>query len=202
MESTSSLPEPTPTTQPQTFHFQKVFHNDEMKIEFGKFLKTIFYQLDETKVMNLMEEICRPGRNDEAIYNDLLARIDATKKSGSILYKIWSLFVVQKGMAEQTKELMKAYRKEGFQNYMEIYDRRYLTTIRKVSGLPLNGTTIALTDSDGANISPKNRLEAWAIKFPYNTHVKISEKSDRTLSSIRKFPTRRSAMRLQITVSI
>ena len=51
-----------------------------------------------------------------------------------------------------------------------------MTTIRKVAGLPLNGTTIALTDADGSQISLRNLLEAWAIKFPYNTHIKLSER--------------------------
>lgn len=178
--TTSSLPLPAAPAA-GTHHFQSVFKTSpEMRKEFANFLRTIFYQLDERKVFQLMEEICDPAKTDEEIYTELVKRIDATKKKGSIFYKIWSLFVVQKGMAEQTKELMKGFRKENFQNYMEIYDRRYLTTIQKVSGLPLNGNTIALTDADGTAITPKNRLEAWALKFPYKTHVKLSEPSDKS----------------------
>lgn len=179
LDAAQDFPRPAAPAPASTYHFQAVFKTtQQMKSEFSNFLRTIFYQLDERKVFALMDEICQEGKPDAEVYQDLLKRIDDTKKTGSIFHKVWSLFVVQKGMAKQTNTLMQKYRKEGFQNYMEIYDRRYLTTIRKVSGLPLNGQTIALTDADGTQINLRNRLEAWAIHFPYNTHVKLSEKSD------------------------
>jgi hypothetical protein len=46
-----------------------------MKAEFVKFLKTIFFQLDEKKVIQEMEKILAdPGKTDEQVYKEICDR--------------------------------------------------------------------------------------------------------------------------------
>lgn len=156
---------------------RRVFQTtDQMKSEFAKFLKTIFYQLDDKKVFSLMEEILEdPSKTDEDIYKELLSKIHTTKKKFSFLSQLWSLFVLKKGMGQQAAELMKDFSPEKFHDYMEIYDRRYVKTIRKIVGLPLDGNTIAVCNS--AEVGLIDRIQAGALfsKYPYKQHVALND---------------------------
>lgn len=160
-----------------TSHYRAVFQTtSEMKEEFVKFLKTIFFQLDEIKVLKLMEEILAdPNKTDEQIYAELLKRINETKKTVPILSRLWSLFVLKTGLGRQADELLKPYRKEAFHSYMEIYDRRYANTLRKNVKLPLDKDRVAVCDSDKVDFSAKILAGSIFSAFPYTKHVCLNE---------------------------
>lgn len=160
-----------------TSSFRHIFQGTaEMKTEFANFLKTIFYQLDEKKVFAVMEDLLSdPTKTDEEVYNGILKQINSTRKPGSMFSQLWSLFVVQKGMGKQVAELTKDVRKEAFQDYTELSNRRYLTSIRKIAGLPLNGKTRALCDT--VDVGFKDKIEAGAIfsAYPYQKSMSIND---------------------------
>lgn len=153
--------------------FREVFTTTPaMKEEFVKFLQTIFYQLDEKKVLAAMEELLAdPNRTDEQIYTALLESMGSLKKQFAPLLQLWSLRVVKKGMGEQAQELLKPFDKELLKDYAEIYNRRYA----KVLGIPLSGRTIAVADTDAISLS--SRIEAGALfsSFPYTQHVPLND---------------------------
>ncbi len=157
--------------------FRRVFQSsDQMKGEFVKFLKTIFYRLDEKKVLNLMGKLLEdPTKTDEQVYTELVAQIHTTKKSFSFLKQLWSLFVLKKGMGKQVAEFMQGFRKEKFRDYMEIYDRRYVDTIRKTAKLPLNGSVIAVCNSPEIGFGDRIQAGALLSSYPYNQHVALND---------------------------
>lgn len=149
----------------------------EMKAEFVKFLKTIFFQLDEKKVIQEMEKILAdPGKTDEQVYKEICDRIDLMKRSFAPLRQLWALRVVKLGMASQAKQLLKGFRSEKFQDYLEVYNRRYLDVMRKVAKLPLKGSTIAVADFLPKGTIPE-KLEAGSLlsSFPYQRHVDLND---------------------------
>lgn len=166
-----------PSEGAEVSHYRRVFKSgQQMETEFVKFLKTIFYQLDEQKVIALMNEILNdPNKTDDEIYSELLARIHETKKRIPILSRLWSLFVLKKGMGKQSGELLKPFQKGQFNDYMEIYDRRYLFPIRKATGMPLNRTTVAVCNEGTVGIG--DRLQAGALfsRFPYQAHIPLND---------------------------
>jgi len=177
-DQSNQIPYPFPT-----YHiaspYRVVFQTDErMKTEFVKFLKTIFYQLDDKKVLALMEEILNAdsGKTDDQIYTELLSKIDTAKKRFPFLSQLWSLSVLKKGMGNQVMQLMKSFNGNKFNDYMEIYDRRYVKTIRKMAKLPLKGEVIAV--SDGKDVAFGDRLQASALfsRYPYKKHVPLNDK--------------------------
>jgi hypothetical protein len=150
--------------------------SEQMKIEFAKFLNTIFYQLDEKKVFALMEELLAdPNKTDEEVYKELLSKIHTTKKKVPILSKLWSLFVLKKGMGRQAAQLMKGFRKNQFHDYMEIYDRRYVKTIRKAAQLPLDGKVIAVCNHREIGLSDRIQAGAMFSRYPYKQHVALND---------------------------
>lgn len=173
-EKTVPIPQ-QPLTLPS--NFRHVFQTtDQMKMEFVKFLKTIFYRLDEKKVLSFMSKCLEdPQKTDEEIYNELMANIDQLKKKCSFLSKLWSLFVLKNGIGKQVAQLMKGFNKDQFHDYMEIYDRRYVNTIRKIAKLPLNGKIIAVCNNPEVNFA--NRLEAGATlsSYPYKQFVPLND---------------------------
>lgn len=169
---------PHPSGLPEsTSNFRRVFQtSDEMKGEFVKFLKTIFYQLDEKKVLPLMEQLLNdPHKSDEEIYKELLQRINEVKKKVPILSQIWSLLVLKKGLGPQISELMQGFNKEKFHDYMEIYDRRYVNTIRKIAKLPLDGKVIAVCNTETVGFADCIQAGALLSSFPYKTHVPLND---------------------------
>jgi len=170
---------PASTSESTPSNFRRIFKSsDQLKTEFTKFLKTIFYQLDEKKVFKLMQKLLDdPNKSDEQIYNELLKNIHSTKKSVSGLRKIWSLWVLKAGMGKQVAELTQGFRKDKFQNYMEIYDRRYLNSIRKIAKLPFKGHTIAVCDNPKGPIGIGEKIQAGALlsKYPYKQQVELND---------------------------
>lgn len=160
-----------------TSTYRRVFQTSkEMQNAFVKFLCTIFYQLDEKKVLEEMEKIlANSSLTDAEIYEALLSRIDAMKKPFLLLLKIKALNVLKKQMGVQAKTLLKKFDKTRFHDYMEIYDRRYLTDIRKAAGLPLDGETIGATDSRDSGF--KGRLEAGTLlsRYPYKRWTSLND---------------------------
>lgn len=161
----------------KTSDFRRIFQtSDQMKGEFAKFLNTIFYQLDEKKVFALMEELLAdPDKTDEEVYNELLSRIDSTKKKVSFLSKLWSLFVLKIGMGKQVAQLMKGFRNDKFHDYMEIYDRRYIKTIRKAAKLPLDGNVIAVCNHPEVSLTDRIEAGSWLSSYPYKQHVDLND---------------------------
>ena len=150
----------------------------EMKAEFEKFLKTIFYQLDEKKVFLEMEKILAdPSKTDEQVYKEIVERIDSMKRSFAPLRQLWALRVVKLGMASQAKELLRGFKPKKFQDYLEVYNRRYLDVMRKVAKIPLKGNTIAAADFPPKGTLPE-KLEAGSLlsPFPYQRHVDLNDK--------------------------
>src|SRR3990167_816967 len=158
--------------------YRTVFESLELRGEFVKFLKTIFYQLDEQKVLKKMDQILKdPNLSDQMIYQQIVANIDEMRKwSPSILHQVKALRVLQKGMGNQAQELLACFRGETFHNYLEIYFRRYFHTIRKTAGLALNGTIAAACDTPYQG-SIKERLEAGSLfsSYPYHTHIPLND---------------------------
>lgn len=164
--------------QPVSSDFRRVFQtSDQMKNEFVKFLKTIFYQLDDKKVLGLMEKLLAdPLKSDEQVYKELLSQIHTTKNKFSFLSKLWSLFVLKKGMGEQVAELTKGFHTGKFHDYMEIYDRRYVDTIRKTAKLPFDGKVIAVCDKAEVGLSDRVQAGALFSAYPYKQHVELNDK--------------------------
>lgn len=160
-----------------TSHLRCVFQTtDQMKDEFVKFLKTIFYQLDEKKVLALMEELLAdPDKTDEKVYEELLQKIHTTKKSFPFLSKLRSLFVLKSGMGKQAAELLKPFKKEKFHDYMEIYDRRYVKTIRKAAGVALDGKVIAVCDTPKVGLADRIQAGSLFSSYPYQQHVALND---------------------------
>jgi hypothetical protein len=161
----------------ETSTYRRVFQTSkEMQKAFVKFLCTIFYQLDERKVLEEMEKIlANSALTDAEIYKELLSRIDSMKKTGVPLLKIKALNVLKKGMGNQAALLLKKFDKTRFHDYMEIYDRRYLNDIRKAAGLPLDGVTIGATDSK--EVGFRGRLEAGSLfsRYPYKKWTSLND---------------------------
>lgn len=157
--------------------FRRVFKTTEaMRIEFVKFLKTIFYRLDEEKVLSLMEKMLEdPNKSDEQVYKELVEKIHSTEKPISFLKQLKSLFVLKKGMGRQAAELMKNFRNEKFHDYMEIYDRRYVKSIRKEAKLPLDKNVIAVCNTPAVGIADRIQAGSLFSFFPYKTHVALND---------------------------
>lgn len=160
-----------------TSDYRRVFQtSDQMKTEFVKFLQTIFYQLDEKKIMAEMEKLLAdPAKTDEQIYKELLGKIGGMKKKFAPLWQIWSLRVLKKGLGSQAAQLLKKFHKKPFHDYMEIYDRRYLLTLRKKVSLPLDKKAISAADFP-LDKSLKSKLEAGSLfALPYKSHVTLND---------------------------
>lgn len=148
----------------------------EMRNQFSKFLSTIFYQLDEKQVFALMDQLLSdPTKTDEQVYEELLAKIHTTKKTVPMFSKLWSLFVLKKGMGEQANALLKDFRKDRFHDYMEVYDRRYIKTIRGTTGMPLDGQAVAVCDCPETGMQARIQAGALFSKYPYKQHVPLNE---------------------------
>lgn len=163
---------------PAQSSFRTVFSSDSLKSEFVKFLKTIFYQLDDKKVLQEMNKILAdPAKTDKEVYEELVLHIDEMRNRFPALFsQLKALSVLQKGMGLQAASLMKDFRKEEFHNYLEIYFRRYLKTIQKTAALPLDGKIFAACDFP-YNKSLKEKLEAGALlsSYPYQEHVPLND---------------------------
>lgn len=177
MPQTANIPAPAAIAQTSPSDFRHVFQtSDKMKSEFVKFLKTIFYQLDDKKVLALMEELLAdPLKSDEDIYKELLARIHSTKKTAPILSKLWSLSVLKHGMGKQAVQLLKGFQPKKFHDYMEIYDRRYVKTLRKIAKLPLDGKVVAVCNQPEVGMVDKIQAGALFSSYPYQQHVPLND---------------------------
>jgi SAM-dependent methyltransferase len=155
-----------PAQLPTASSFRHVFQTTkEMKTEFAQFLNTIFMQLDEKKVFELMDGILRDEtKTDETIYQELLEKIHTAKKPLAALSMLKALHVVRKGMGLQAKEHLKSFYPPALSNYLEIFNRRYLRSIEGESGLSFQKTAAVCDDK---TISLKDRLEAGGLYYPY-----------------------------------
>ncbi|HEV8050882.1 MAG TPA: methyltransferase domain-containing protein [Parachlamydiaceae bacterium] len=164
-------------TNPSTSDFRRVFQtSDQLKVKFAHFLNTIFYQLDEKKVFDLMEKLLEdPSKSDEEVYNELRTQINSTKKAFPVLSKLWSLHVLKKGMGQQAGALLKGFRKEKFQDYMEVYDRRYLNTIRAALKFPLKGNSVAVCNSPEVGLADRIQAGAFFSSYPYKQFEPLND---------------------------
>ncbi len=176
VENASPTLLPIPTVAPVS-DIRRVFQTtDQMKTEFVKFLQTIFYQLDDQKVLEGMERLLSdPTKTDEQIYRELSQNIGGMKRRFAGLWQLWSLGVLKEGMGKQAAQLVKNFEKGAFRDYMEIYDRRYLNDIRKIAKLALNGNTIAVCDR--SDVTFADRLQAGVVlrSYPYQTHISLND---------------------------
>jgi hypothetical protein len=141
-----------------------------------KFLKTIFYQLDETKVLKFMDaQLQDPRKSDRTLYRELVENMGSLKKWMAPLYELFSLRVLKQGMGRQAAELLKPFLPARFHNYLEIYDRRYCDVIRKHAKAPLDGQVSAASNS--ADVKLVDRIQAGALfsRYPYATHVPLND---------------------------
>lgn len=168
----------TVTTQVPESPYRKVFGSEPLKDEFVKFLKTIFFQLDEAKVLEAMEKILAdPSKSDRQVYEELIENIDGMRRRlPSLYYQLKALSVLQKGMGEQTEALLKDFRPEEFQNYLEIYFRRYFKTIQKASQLVLQGKIFAAADKPYEG-TLQEKIEAGSLfsTYPYQFHAPLND---------------------------
>ncbi len=87
-----------------------------------------------------------------------------------------ALSVLKTGMGKQAAELMKgSFKPQEFDDYMEIYDRRYKDAIQKHAKVPLKGTSTAV--SNVATVGFSDRLQAGALlsRYPYKQHVALND---------------------------
>ena len=160
-----------------SFSFCTVFEDEKVKHVFGKFLQTIFYQLDTDKVYQGMEEILATSsdKSDQAIYETLCQKIDTMKKPLAPLWKLWSLRVLKQGMGKQAAQLLEGFKTEHFHSYMEVYDRRYLDVIRGATGSPLDQQPIAVSDTSDVGLADRIQAGAVCSSYPYKHHVKLND---------------------------
>lgn len=172
LPSTWQSPECSPSP------FRTVFDSNHLKVEFVKFLKTIFYQLDDKKVLEEMDKILSdPSKSDQKVYEELVSSIDTMRrKFPGLFYQLKALSVLQKGMGDQAAALLNNFRPEEFHNYLEIYFRRYFKTIQKTAKLPLDGKVFAACDHPHAG-TIKEKIEAGAFlgSYPYKGHVSLND---------------------------
>ena len=156
--------------------YRHVFQtSQELKEQFANFLNTIFYQLDEKKVFALMNDILQDEtKTDEAIYQELSQKIDLAKKPLSFFSMLKALHVVQNGMGKQVSHQIGTFSKPAFQNYVEIYNRRYCNPIEKNAGLSFQKTAAIC---DQLAIGFKDRIEAGSIVYPYQTLIPLNDPS-------------------------
>src|SRR3990167_8515115 len=158
--------------------FRTVFQSPDLRQEFAKFLKTIFYQLDDKKVLAEMDKILAdPTKSDQQVYEELVANIDKMRKRfPAFFHQLKALSVLQKGMGLQADKLMKNFRGEEFHNYLEVYFRRYFKTIQKTAKLSLDKKVFDVSDQPH-NGSLKEKLEAGALlsSYPYRQHVPLND---------------------------
>ncbi len=159
--------------------FRNVFQTtDDMKEEFSKFLKTIFYQLDDEKVFKKMEEILSdPNKTDQDIYDELKDSIPEMKKNFSPLRQLYSLNVLRAGMGKQAASLLSKIEPKKMNGYAEIYDRRYLNAIRASTGYLFKGKTYAVCDHPEKKVSLIDRIQAGAFfsSYPYQNLVALND---------------------------
>lgn len=158
--------------------FRIVFGSENLRGKFVDFLQTIFYQLDEEKVLKKMDEILAdPNKSDQQIYEELAQQVDGMRKTlPRLFYQLKSLWVLQQGMGLQAAQLLQGFRPEEFHNYLEVYFRRYLNTIRKTAKLPLDGKIVDVSDKPYQG-SVKEKLEAGALfsSYPYRNSVSLND---------------------------
>lgn len=147
--------------------FREVFGDEGQRKEFAKFIRTIFYRLDEGKVFAKMDELLKTNKSDQEIYEDLVRNIDSLNKRFSGIRRIWSLFVLKIGMGKQAKEFLKDYDKSRFNDYLEVYDRRYLNRLRADAKLPLKGKVISVCDKADFGMGERIQAGAWFSSYPY-----------------------------------
>jgi SAM-dependent methyltransferase len=158
--------------------FRTVFGSDPLRAEFSKFLNTIFYQLDDKKVLREIDLILKdPSKSDAQIYEEIVQSIDRMRSSyPAIFEQLKALHVLQKGMGIQVAELTQNLRPETFVNYLEVYFRRYVKTIQKTAHLALNGNVFDLSNAPPKG-SIQERLEAGALvsSYPYKTSIPLND---------------------------
>lgn len=166
-----------PTPLPQT-PLRTVFGSDHLRSEFAKFLKTIFYQLDENSVFREMDKILAdPQKTDQQVYEELVTTIDQMRRRlPALFYQLKSLSVLQKGTGSQAATLMADFRGDQFHNYLEIYFRRHFKTIQKTAGLTLDGKIFAACDNPYApSLQGKMEAESLLSAYPYQHHVPLND---------------------------
>lgn len=156
--------------------YRHIFSASDLRQEFSKFLNTIFFQLDEKKVFAFMDKLLLdPHKSDEQIYKELLAHIDHLKKPLPFISRLKSLFVLKKGMGLQAHQLLAQFNPQAFNDYLEIYDRRYVKTLQKMANLPLKGQVIAACDSSEKDLNASIQAGSLFSKFPYKTHIALND---------------------------
>ena len=166
--SKSNLPLPTSP-------FRTVFQtNNEMRQKFVNFLTTIFYQLDEKKVLAAMDQILEsPDLTEQQIYEQLVSRIDDLKRRFPILDQIRSLGVLKKGMGEQARELLAESNSGAFQDYAEIYFGRYVGPLQSNAKLPLKKSAIRVANNVAVTL--QDRIEAGKLFYPYTGFAPLND---------------------------
>ncbi len=163
--------------------YRRVFQGaPEMKTQFKNFLETIFYQLDSSAVQNLMEDILKDEmKSDDAIYQELLLRINSAKKAFAPLISLWkALPVVRTGMGKQVAEHVQGFNKEKLKSYTEIYTCRYFKSVRKEAGLSFTSTT-ALLDAEPEGMFSRfkervlQRIEVGSLFSPHQRRLPLNE---------------------------
>ena len=170
--------EPSYSNSEPSSPFRTVFKSEPLKKKFAQFLTTIFYQLDEEKVLQKMEAIViDPSKSDKEIYENLTKNIDQMRKLlPAFVYQIQALSKLQKGMGQQAAILMEDFQSGQFHNYLEIYFRRYANTIKKTAKLPLDGLVFSAADQNyKGGIKEKIEADALFSSYPYTDYVPLND---------------------------
>ena len=160
--------------------YRHVFTNQRQ--EFAQFLNTIFFQLDEKKVFEMMDDILAdPNKTDDEVYSEITSRIGETKKRllgfipiAPVLQAFKALPTVRTGMAKQVKKHMEGFEGSKFDSYLEISTRRYGNAIQKEGGFKFKKMTAA---SDEVGVSILKRFEVGALfsKYPFQESVLLND---------------------------
>lgn len=160
-----------------TSPYRCIFQTEpQLRVQFAKFLNTIFFQLDEKKVFALIDAILAdPHKSDEQIYKELIAKIDTAKKSYPLLSQLWALSVLKKGMGEQASSILASFNGSKINDYLEVYDRRYVKTLQKMANLSLKGQKIAFCDADKVTLSTRIESGSLLARYPYTRHICLNQ---------------------------
>lgn len=140
--------------------FKTVFSTTAGRDDFYRFLQTVFNLRPEDRFHRLISEEAARGKDDEAIYRALQARMaEVTPKTALLTHAIPALGVQKREMVEQTLELLGDRRR--IDGYLEIGTTgRYISLLRKRVSV---SEPIYLLHGEAPSNSPVDILERGGL---------------------------------------
>lgn len=161
--------EHSPQLAQRLVDFKHVFGSKDLRAQFNDFLTNIFFQLDETKFFELMDEILKKNLPYEETYHELFSRIGEAKRGHvkTLFAQFRSLKVIKQTLSAQVKKLMNGTK--AVDGYAEIgYPGRL---IRPLQGdMKINGPKVVITEKEKFT----DYLEA-GFPLPYDSFIPLDD---------------------------